>query len=101
MKERFAKIVSTAVATLLLASVALAAEATTTFKVTGMYCNACETKIQQALKKTDGVKSATVSLDKGSATVTYDDAKVKSDQLVRVIEKEGYKAEPQQRKGGS
>lgn len=101
MKERFAKIVSTAVVTLLLASIALAAETTTTFKVTGMYCNACETKIQQALKKTDGVQSATVSLDKGSATVTYDDAKVEPDQLVKVIEKEGYKAEPQQRKGGS
>ena len=56
---------------------------------------------EKVAKETDGVKSATVSLDKGSATVTYDDAKVKSDPLVKVIEKEGYKAEPQQRKGGS
>jgi copper chaperone CopZ len=101
MKGRFAKLVSTGIATLLLASVALAAETTTTFKVTGMYCNACETKIQQALKKTDGVTNAIVSLNKGTATVTYDDAKVKPDQIVKVIEKEGYKAEPQQHKGGS
>ena len=95
MKARFAKVVSATVVTLLLAGIALAAETTTTFKVTGMYCSACETKIQHALQKTDGVKSATVSLDKGSAIVTYDDAKLKPDQIVKVIEKEGYKAEPQ------
>jgi copper chaperone CopZ len=79
MKRRFSQIVLTAIVTLLLASVALAADATTTFKVTGMYCSACETKIQQALKRND-------------------DAKVKPDQIVKVIEKEGYKAEPQQQK---
>lgn len=100
-RVRFAKVVSIAIVTLLLAGFALAAETTTTFKVTGMHCNACETKIQHALQKTDGVKNAAVSLDKGSATVTYDDAKVKPDQIVKVIEKEGYKAEPQQPKGGS
>jgi Cu+-exporting ATPase len=73
----------------------LAAETTTIFKVTGMYCDACQTKIQQALKKTDGVKSAAVSLDRGTATVIYDDAKVTPDRIVQIIEKEGYKAEPQ------
>ncbi len=97
----FAEVVSIAIVTLLLATAALATETTTTFKVTGMYCSACETKIQHALRKTGGVKTATVSLDRGSATVTYDDAKVKPDQIVKVIEKEGYKAEPQQPKGGS
>jgi len=101
MKRRFANFLLITIATVSLASVALAADTTTTFKVTGMYCTACQTKIQHALQKTDGVKDASVSLDKGSATVTYDDAKVKTEQLVRVIEKEGYKAEPQQPKSGS
>jgi copper chaperone CopZ len=97
MRMRFTKFISTGVVILLLAGIALAAETTTTFKVTGMYCSACETKIQHALQKTDGVRSAAVSLDKGSAVVTYDNAKVKPDQIVKVIEKEGYKAEPQQK----
>jgi len=66
---------------------------TAKFKVTGMYCDACQTKIQHALSKTDGMKSATVDLNSGSATVTYDDAKVKPDQIIKVIEKEGYKAQ--------
>jgi copper chaperone CopZ len=95
MKGRFTRAILISLSALLLAGVALAAETTTTFKVTGMYCDACQTKIQQALKKTDGVKNATVDLDKGSATVTYDDAKVNPNQIVKVIEKEGYKAEPQ------
>ena len=89
MKSHFARVISMAVVTLLLAGVALAADTTTTFKVTGMYCSACETKIQHALQKTDGVTNATVSMDKGSAVVTYDNAKVKPDQIVKVIEKEG------------
>jgi copper chaperone len=96
MKGRFAKVVSIFIATPLLASVVLAAETTTMFKVTGMYCNACQTKIQHALNQTEGVKSATVDLDKASATVTYDDTKVKPEQIVKLIEREGYKAEPQQ-----
>jgi copper chaperone CopZ len=101
MKRHFAKTLLLVIATVSLATVALAADTTTTFKVTGMYCSACQTKIQHALQKTDGVRDANVDLDKGSATVTYDDAKVKADQIVKIIEKEGYKAEPQQRKSGS
>jgi P-type Cu+ transporter len=97
MKRRFAKTLLLAVATVSLASIALAADTTTSFKVTGMYCSACQTKIQHALQKTDGVKEASVDLDKGSATVTYDDGKVKPDQIVKIIEKEGYKAAPQKK----
>jgi Cu+-exporting ATPase len=58
-----------------------------------MYCGACETKIQQAVIKTQGVKNAKVDLESGSATVNYDDAKVKPEQIIKIIEKEGYKAE--------
>jgi len=39
------------------------------------------------------VKSATGDLNSGSATVTYDNAKVKPDQIIKVIEREGYKAQ--------
>jgi copper chaperone CopZ len=97
MKRRSAKTLLLAIATVSLATVALAADTTTTFKITGMYCSACQTKIQHALQKTDGVKHASVDLDKGSATITYDDAKVKADQIVKIIEKEGYKAETQKK----
>jgi len=97
MKSLFAKLLSTFTLALLLTSTALAADQTAKFKVTGMYCNACQTKIQHALSKTDGVKSATVDLNSGSATVTFDDTKVKPQQIITIIEKEGYKAEVQKK----
>jgi copper chaperone CopZ len=95
MKSFVAKLLSSFLLALMLVGTSLAADTTAKFKVTGMYCDACQTKIQRALSKTDGVKSATVDLDAGSATVTYDDAKVKPDQIIKIIEKEGYKAEVQ------
>jgi Cu+-exporting ATPase len=97
MKSRFAKLISAFTLALLLAGTALAADQTAKFKVTGMYCSACQTKIHQALSKTDGVKSATVDLNSGSATVTFDDAKVKPQQIIKIIEEEGYKAELQKK----
>lgn len=93
MKSLFTNLLFTSLLAVLLVGTSLAADTTAKFKVTGMYCDACQTKIQHALSKTDGVKSATVDLNSGSATVTYDDAKVKPDQIIKVIEKEGYKAQ--------
>ena len=97
MKSIVTKLLSSLLLALLLVGTSLAADTTAKFKVTGMYCDACQTKIQHALSKTDGVKSATVDLNSGSATITYDDAKVKPDQLIKVIEKEGYKAQPEKK----
>ena len=81
----------------MLAGNALAADQTAKFNVTGMYCDACQTKIQQALNKTDGVKNAKVDLNADSAVVTFDDAKVKPEQIIKIIEKEGYKAQLQKK----
>jgi periplasmic mercuric ion binding protein len=97
MKSGLAKLLSTFALALLLVGTALAADQTAKFKVTGMYCDACQTKIQHALAKTNGVKSANVDLNSGSATVTFDDAKVKPEQIIKIIEKEGYKAELQKK----
>lgn len=93
MKSRFVQICSIFILGLMLVGTALAADQTAKFNVTGMYCDACQTKIQQALNKTEGVKSAKVDLNAGSATVTFDDTKVKPDQIIKIIEKEGYKAQ--------
>jgi P-type Cu+ transporter len=54
-------------------------------------------KIEKALTKTDGVMSAAVDLRSGSASVTFDDAKIKPEQIIKIVEKEGYKAELQKK----
>lgn len=93
MKPLVAKLFSSLLITLLLAGTSMAADTTANFTVTGMMCSACQVKIESALSKTDGVKAAQVDLKAGSATVTYDDGKVKPDQIIKIIENEGFKAQ--------
>lgn len=63
------------VAALLLVPVpALAVEQTVTLKVNGMSCASCPYQVQSALKRVNGVKAATASLENGNAVVTFDDA---------------------------
>ncbi len=60
MKSLLKNLFLSSLVAVLLAGTSLAADTTAKFKVTGMYCDACQTKIQHALSKTDGVKNATV-----------------------------------------
>lgn len=39
------------------------------------------------------LRTPRVDLNAGSASVTFDDAKVKPEQIIKIIEKEGYKAQ--------
>ena len=61
-------------------------------KVEGLYCSACETKVQSALLKIPGVKEAEVSLEKGEAVVKHDKGKVATAQLIEAIKQSGYQA---------
>ena len=47
-----------------------------TFKVKGMYCTGCETRIENKLKRLKGVKSVQASYNKEEALIEYDDEKV-------------------------
>ena len=62
--------------------------------VSGMTCAACSARVQRALEKAPGVKSANVNLMTGTATVTYDAAETTPDRLVSTIRDTGYGAEP-------
>ena len=77
-----------------LGGVAVAGEVTTEIKVKGMTCGSCVTAVKKALTKTAGVKSADVSLEKNMATVVYDDAQVKEEELRKAIKKAGFQTEP-------
>lgn len=93
MKPLIRKLLSASALALFLTGATFAATTTAQFKVTGMVCSACQARIQKALTKTEGVRNAAVDLSSNSATVTFDDAKVKPQQIIKVIEKEGFKAE--------
>lgn len=72
--------------------VSFAGEKKVELKVEGMTCNGCVNKVKTSLEKTDGVKSAQVSLEKNSAVVLYDDSKTDEASLKKAVNSSGFKA---------
>jgi Cu+-exporting ATPase len=66
---------------------------TCTIEVSGMTCAACSGRVQRALEKTSGVRTANVNLMTGSATVRFDPAAVSVAHLLAVVQESGYGAE--------
>jgi Cu+-exporting ATPase len=58
-----------------------------------MTCAACSARVQRTLEKTAGVRSASVNLITGSATVDFDPVTTSPGQLVDAIRATGYEAE--------
>ena len=63
-----------------------------TIPIGGMTCAACAQRVEKAIRKLEGVDSASVNLATEKATVAYDPGKVRISAIKEVIEKAGYKA---------
>jgi Cu+-exporting ATPase len=61
-------------------------------KVEGMTCDGCVRSVERKLSKVAGVESARVDLGAGKATVEYDDAQARADQLIAAVQQIGYRA---------
>lgn len=59
--------------------------------VNGMACGSCSTKLSKALTKLDGVLTGSACHQSKKATVLFDPAKLKSEQIVAAINKTGFK----------
>jgi mercuric ion binding protein len=81
----------------LLASLACrrAEPVTATYKVSGMTCDACAANIQTSVGAIDGVVSAQVSFEDGTAEVTYDPEQVQPEAIEAAVQHMGYAAERQ------
>lgn len=64
-----------------------------TLSISGMHCASCAGIIERSLKKLSGVKSANVNFAGQKAKVLYDSAKNSVTDLIKAIEKAGYKAD--------
>ena len=84
------RLLSAAVALLLLASPAWAATKTVTLAVPGMTCATCPITVKKALTKVTGVTKFDVDLDKLQAVVTFDDAKTTVAALTKATKDAGY-----------
>jgi len=69
-----------------------AALATAELAVGGMHCNACATRVERSLARTDGVASAAVNFATGRAFVAFDPGVVQAPGLFEAVERVGYTA---------
>lgn len=65
----------------------------TNLQISGMHCASCSTIITRALKKNQHVKEANVNFATSKATVDFDEKSISEDDLIKIIESAGYKAE--------
>ena len=65
---------------------------TVELKVEGMDCEGCVKSVTRMLSGVRGVQKVDVSLEQGSAQVTYDPAQAGLAELKRAVERAGYKA---------
>ena len=65
---------------------------TVKLKITGMTCAGCSNHISKALKEVNGVLEQKVEYPGDVATIKYDASKTSLDEIIKVIEKTGYKA---------
>ncbi|SBV97874.1 Copper-exporting P-type ATPase A [uncultured Eubacteriales bacterium] len=63
-----------------------------TIPIGGMSCAACAQRVEKAVKKLDGVTSASVNFATEKATVVYEPQTVRLSSIREAIEKAGYKA---------
>lgn len=62
-------------------------------KVKGMHCKSCEVLLKESLEELNGVKEVKVSHVSGVIFINMDENKVRKEDIVKKIEKEGYGVE--------
>jgi len=62
-----------------------------TYQLETLTCPSCMAKIQNALKKTNGVKEAEVLFNTSRAKVNFDEAVISSEKIRNTIERLGFK----------
>ena len=60
-----------------------------TLKIEGMSCQHCVMRVKKAIDSLPGIAKSDVAI--GSAVVTFDESKVKKEEITASIEKAGYK----------
>lgn len=62
------------------------------YNVTGMTCAACQANVSRCVSKLEGVEDVNVSLLANSMTVSYDESRLKPENIIEVVKAAGYGA---------
>ena len=66
-------------------------ESTATYRVEGMMCAInCPQKVNDSLNGVDGIKSCKVDFESKTATIIFDDEKIESDKIAKIIARGTY-----------
>lgn len=65
----------------------------TQIKIKGMHCGGCESIIEEALTKVNGVIEAKANYSTAKCLVVYDEEKISLDDIYQIIEGSGYQVE--------
>lgn len=63
-----------------------------TYNVTGMTCAACSSRVEKSVSALPGIQEVSVNLLKNSMTVSYDEARLNSETIIRAVVDAGYGA---------
>jgi len=61
-------------------------------KIEGMHCSSCAMNIDFDLEDLEGIKAAKTNYAKQESEVEFDEQKVKVEDIIKSVEKTGYKA---------
>lgn len=62
------------------------------FKIEGMTCSACQSHVQHAVEKLEGITSCNVNLLANSMEVSFNEDILKESSIIEAVDKAGYKA---------
>lgn len=62
------------------------------FKIEGMTCSACQSHVQHAVEKLEGITSCNVNLLANSMEVNYNEEILKEETIIKAVDQAGYKA---------
>ena len=62
------------------------------FRVTGMTCSACSSRVEKTVEKLEGTEKVMVNLLTGSMQVTFDENIITATEICAAVEKAGYGA---------
>lgn len=61
-----------------------------TLRVTGMHCDGCESRVEKALGRLEGVRRAKADHQTGEVRVAFEPARTRPEELQVTIERVGY-----------
>lgn len=70
------------------------ARTVTTLHTDGMHCGSCSMLVDLTVSDLPGVESSVTDLGAATTTVSFDDAQIAVDEIIRAIKGAGYDARP-------